>query len=752
MGAVNLLAGGIFLLLRERSPGASARSDPAPELAQASPSLGRFAAIALLAGFAAMTLQVTMNRIGALAFGSSHFTFAMVVAVFVLCIAFGSFAVSALQRIPAWLLPATLWAQVLALLILFGVVEDAPYWAHRLRAGFDSDPRGFLPFHGSALGWTFWILAVPVALSGATLPLLFDGLRRESGELGGTAGRLYSWNTAGSLLGAVLGGYVLLFWLDLDQVYRIALVAAALAGALAMGRRGGSLAPAGLSLALALVPIFALPAWSESRLTSGLFRQREALAYTSDGPDAFFARHPLDAVIFRRDDPTATITVAESAGGRDRSIITNGKSDSSARGDYVTTALLALVPALLAERSERAFIVGYGTGVTAGVFASLDSANEVVVAEISRGVIEAADLFDSLNGEVSTDPRVRVDHADAYRSLIRSDGAFDVIISEPSNPWVTGVEMLYSREFLEAARDRLTSGGVFSQWIHTYEIDADSLALVLRTYREVFPHVSVWFTKGNDLQLLGMTTDRFALDVARILERARRPDFARALSAAGVENGVALLAHELLPVGVVHAADLPGELHTLRHPRLAHLAARSFFSGRQAKLPSTAGLELARIGADRSLTRRLARIRGGALSEADRRSITLQTCLHRPPECATLLAAWRHQRPDSAARADVQARLSQRREVIRLPDEITRSLEPLYGAPAPADVDPLVIAREASSRFQLFYHHGEPFSRSALSSLWEACLTDPRTQAECITRRHHAELLLGDLGVALETR
>ena len=78
---------------------------------------------------------------------------------------------------------------------------------------------------------------------------------------------------------------------------------------------------------------------------------------------------------------------------------------------------------------------------------------------------------------------------DAYRTLLRSQGEFDLIVSEPSNPWVTGIEMLYSREFLEAARDRLTPGGVHAQWFHSYETDDETIALVLRTYQSVFEHV-----------------------------------------------------------------------------------------------------------------------------------------------------------------------------------------------------------------------------------------------------------------------
>ena len=110
------------------------------------------------------------------------------------------------------------------------------------------------------------------------------------------------------------------------------------------------------------------------------------------------------------------------------------------------------------------------------------------VAEISRAVIAAAaPYFDVGNGNASKSPKVEILRGDAYRTLLRSERKFDLIVSEPSNPWVTGVEMLYSREFLQAAREHLAPGGVYAQWFHVYESDVDVVSLVLRTYADVFP-------------------------------------------------------------------------------------------------------------------------------------------------------------------------------------------------------------------------------------------------------------------------
>jgi spermidine synthase len=238
MGLVNLAAGLLFAVLGLYSTeggalGAAGGSTSAEDArALGARAYAGFAVTALLAGFAMMALQTTLNRVGGLAMGASHFTFSMVVATFVLCIALGSFAVSLLPRIPPALVALSQWVLVAYLIVLYGVVEDAPYYAHAIRALFTSEAPSFYPYHFAIFLGLLAVVLVPLALSGALLPLLFHHLRDKVGDLGAVAGRLYSWNTVGSLLGALLGGYALFFWLDLHHIYRLAVVAMAVGAAI----------------------------------------------------------------------------------------------------------------------------------------------------------------------------------------------------------------------------------------------------------------------------------------------------------------------------------------------------------------------------------------------------------------------------------------------------------------------------------------------------------------------------------------
>ncbi len=794
---VNLLAGAVFAALDRRTAGVTPDLGAAAEPAESGPApqVLACACVALLAGFAMMVLQTTLNRVGALAFGSSQFTFAMVVAVFVLCIALGSLAVSALPRVPRHLLVDSQWLLLLLLVLLYLALPDSPYWAHRVRVVFRGVDAAFYPYYTAVFLGLLALLVVPIGISGALLPLLFDHLRREVGDLGAVAGRLYAWNTVGSLLGALLGGYILLFWLDLHHVYRIAIAAigAGVAILMVVTTRATPLGASLLVAAPVIGALLLLPAWDANRMTAGLFRQRSPGPYSFKGADALLARRSGGEIVFYDDDPTSTVTVKKSRprprnvadAGDDQaaeedatislalepdpgptqgdpddlllsdappeppdlrlslSIIVNGKSDGNLIGDYPTMALSALIPALMAERNEKAFVIGWGTGVTAGQLAALEAMRRVEVAEISKGVIDASPLFDPGNFGASRSPKVGVRRGDAYRTLLQRQEQYDIIVSEPSNPWVTGVEMLYSIEFLEAARSRLAPGGVYGQWFHLYEIDTETVELVLRNYTSVFPYVSVWFTMKPDLLLLGFEGLERATNLPALERRFRQPDFESGFELAGIQSFPALLAHELLPVGTLRREQLAGPLHTLRHPILSYQAARAFFRGGVATLPPFAQPGSAGRGTRNSLLRRYAESRQGRAREAVWQEAAREYCeVELLERCATLLARWRSEFPNSPRLARALAELRRARpnaQVLREP--VLNSLVRLHrGRIEGPNPRPLLRARRTTERFLNFYHHAAAFDRRVLEDAWRDC-----TMPICEEPRRVAESYLGPL-------
>jgi spermidine synthase len=715
MGVLNLAAGASYLALGARRrpaaqeiAGAKAPPEPPPV-----PPPVRYRAAALLVGFATMACQTVLIRLGGLALGSSEFTFTIVVAAFVSAIAAGSLAVAAAPRIGRAVLPATLWALAIAFGALYFVLDDAPYWAHVLRTMFRDHDEAFYAYQTAVLLAVLAVIGPPAALSGASLPLLFDALRREMGDLGDRAGRLYSQNTVGSLLGALIGGYVLLFWLDLHHVYRVALAAFAIAAALVTPVGAGALgrgAALGLAASVGLV-LLALPPWDPAHLASGLFRQRERAPWSYGGPDA----RPYPQPLFYEDDPTSSVAVV-GIPQRNLSIVVNGKSDGNTVADLGTMGLAALLPALFADHAERAFVIGYGTGITAGTLAELDEMSRVTVAEISSGVLDAAPLFDFANFGASHHPKLDFVRSDAFRALLRSDERFDIIVSEPSNPWVAGIETLFSVEFLRAARDHLAPGGVYVQWYHRYETNDRAFELVLQNYARVYERVSVWQTNPGDFLLLGFEGSG-EVDVERLLARFTRPDYAALLARLGIEDPLGLLVHEILPEGVVahsHPSALPA--HTLYHPRLGAEAGRGFFTNVGARLRFTGYGEPARIGKERSLLRRYLLRNDALLRDPEAWHVLIdRACREGLSHCGTLVAA----RPPEVAVDEIPLDKQRSRQALGL-DDVARIAQ-LYDPEGHAAPLSPHRARRLARVLRERYYHAFPFPEDALVSLWQRC-------------------------------
>jgi hypothetical protein len=309
---------------------------------------------------------------------------------------------------------------------------------------------------------------------------------------------------------------------------------------------------------------------------------------------------------------------------------------------------------------------------------------------------------------------------------MRTEGKYDVIVSEPSNPWVSGVEMLYSIEFLEAARSHLARGGIYAQWMHLYALDAETVKLILRNYAAVFPHVSIWITQTSDLLLMGFDAPERALDLATLKSRFERPDFAAGFKRAGIESVPALLSHELLPLGTLHASDLDGPFHTLRHPRLSDMAARAFVPGLNAVLPKFPTPESAEIGSQNSLLRRYVGGEKGPLpEEISEIAVREMVKLRLPTESVTLLADWRRVDPRSEALNALLTEFRKDPEVGNLiADRKLAALGKLFGGRSLMNLEgprSLGRARRISALYLTHYHHAVPFDRDVLRSAWGNC-------------------------------
>ncbi len=223
---------------------------------------------------------------------------------------------------------------------------------------------------------------------------------------------------------------------------------------------------------------------------------------------------------YYKEGAAATVSVRRLTGTT--SLAIDGKVDASNAGDMLTQRMLGLLPVLIHGNALDICIIGLGSGVTLGSALASGIVQHADVVEISPEVVEASHFFDRENGGALAKPGVRLIVGDGRSHLLLTPKHYDVIVSEPSNPWMAGVASLFTREFFEAARARLKPDGLLCQWAHTYDISPGDLQSIVRTFGSVFPQGTLWMVGGGDLLLIGARDGEI---VPRLDDgRGRQPD------------------------------------------------------------------------------------------------------------------------------------------------------------------------------------------------------------------------------------
>ena len=205
----------------------------------------------------------------------------------------------------------------------------------------------------------------------------------------------------------------------------------------------------------------------------------------------------------------------------------------------LTQRMLGLLPMLVHGDARDICIIGLGSGVTLGSALSSGSVERADVVEISPEVVEASHFFDRESGSALAKPGVRLIVGDGRSHLLLTPQRYDVIVSEPSNPWMAGVASLFTRQFFEAARARLKPEGLLCQWAHTYDISPQDLQSIVRTFGSVFPQGTLWMVGGGDLLLIGAREGEILPRLAAIAPGSRKGTAAATLVDVGIAEGTA---------------------------------------------------------------------------------------------------------------------------------------------------------------------------------------------------------------------
>jgi spermidine synthase len=449
--------------------------------------------------------------------------------------------------------------------------------------GFGATAR--LALLGVAIGAVVLIPAIGMGLS---FPLLADLATPRDAARGADVGAAYALNTLGSIAGAVLTGFVLVVALGTETTLRLGLVvngavALVLAIYAARGVAEGSaehralqsrVLAGGLLGSVALGAAFTAPGWSTRLIDLGptIYGRQPTDAA---GRSAFLAHRGARQLAFR-EGWNATVSVWEGLSGR--TLRLNGKVDASDHGDMNTQIMLGLAPAAARPEPASALVIGFGSGVTTRVLAQVPGMRRVRVVEIEPAVLAMSGLFQGVNDSVLARRTVEPVVDDARSALQLHRDRFDVIVSEPSNPWVAGVATLYTPEFFRIVRSRLSEDGVYCQWVQVYQLPLTVVASVVRNLRAVFPHVEVWFSSSLDLMVLGsgrpIRYDRAWL--ARLLAPAT-PVGALSREWLGIDSAGDHFGRRLLgAAGAARLAERATLVHSDDRPELEFVAARRF--------------------------------------------------------------------------------------------------------------------------------------------------------------------------------
>jgi spermidine synthase len=486
-----------------RAGGGRGKPAPVPAPAGAVGWERRLILVALgLSGAVSMVYEVAWTRGLALVIGSSTYAFSAMLIAFLVGIAGGA-------ALYSWL-----WGAERATAATFAVLQAGiGLGVLGVLVSFDQLPELFLVALGRAsarhaelvqLGVSAGALLAPTLLLGATFPCAVAACAPSAARAGEETGRLYAVNTAGAIGGAVLAGFVLVPALGVQSALKLGIVVnLVLAGALALSGprpvRAGRWGLAGGALA-GVALVFLAPAWDLQVMSSG--PAIHAVSYLQQAKtsslDAVLRTKP---VLFYRDGPSATVSVTRA--GQYVALRVNGKPDASSDPlDMQTQLTLGHLPLLLHPDPTSVLVIGLGSGITAGAVAR-HPIRQLDVVEIEPAVVEASRFFTRENGNVLKDPRVRLVLGDARNFLLTAPARYDIIISEPSNPWIGGIASLFSLESFQLARDHLRPGGLMAQWVQSYNLRPEDLKMIVQTFRRVFPDTSIWQVGSVDYLLLG---------------------------------------------------------------------------------------------------------------------------------------------------------------------------------------------------------------------------------------------------------
>lgn len=512
-GLLNVLvaigAWAVSKLLDQESEETRVRPDAnsvAAEEPEEAARLGRILLVATaVSGAASFVYEIGWVRLLNQALGATVHSFELMLAAFILGLAFGGLWIR--RRSAALTEPVRYvgYVQVLmgiAALVSVPVFAQSFRWVGWMLDALSHNDNGYALFELGTAGIALLVMFPAAFFAGMTLPLFTVALLRAgAGER--VIGRIYAANTLGAIAGVMLVVHVMIPVVGVKLSVMLAALADIGLGLYLLRAVNPARLTKGVvfaaSAAVVVLCASMLLGQVEPRMqVSGVFRTGKTLVGNES-----------TTVPFLKDGKTATVAVYRSENPLQMGIATNGKPDAALAtlrdpptSDEVTMMMAGLIPLALHPAPRDVAVIGWGSGLTTHTLLGSPAPRNVDTIEIEQVMYEGAKLFGNRVARAYEDPRshLRVDDARTFFST----GArqYDVIVSEPSNPWVSGVASLFTREFYGFMKSHLRNEGMLVQWLHTYELDDRLVGTMLAALVEQFPDAQLYLTNSADMLIV----------------------------------------------------------------------------------------------------------------------------------------------------------------------------------------------------------------------------------------------------------
>lgn len=527
----------------EASSGASPLVQPDPTNSlQGAPARMSGVTLATMISFAisgalAMVCEVAWTRSLLLVIGSTTYAFTVMLCTFLLGIFLGSLVCA--RYVDRLKQPIVVFALAEIGVCFTGFVSlilfsQLPYWNLGMLALLPNDPAiiMFSRFLTSAL------VLVPITLfMGAIFPLAVKICANDLSRIGSSIGKLYSVNTVGAIFGAFLAGFFIIPMLGPELALIVTFVANLFLGLVLLFIFGKLRTGIKVFVCLGAMAVCAWVVqkpqiWDKEVLTHAQTHRRQIVARpelaTLDNLAKWKESLRTIDTLFYKDGVCASVAISEGKNPHIRVLYTNGHADASDTYDMENQALASALPLLLKPDAKNVCVVGWGSGVTAGAalqFPILD----MICVEIEPAVLETSKFFHHVNWIPEQDKRTRLERTDGRNFLLCTPEKYDVIVSEPSNPWQPGVCNLFTKEYFQICRDGLNKNGIFSMWSQIYEMPTKDLQHILSALREVFPHVFVFDSGSGDVCAIA-SVEPFKLSPALLAKSLSDPRVAKSFA------------------------------------------------------------------------------------------------------------------------------------------------------------------------------------------------------------------------------